>query len=164
MEYSKKVCLCAKTHKGKWYFSVHDSEEQTETVVCSIKFPVYVPISGILTPESKHFGRLDEAIQDFVASASRVAHESVLESVSELDTCIEALDNAISRLVECNESELSRKVAVVLEEKICEKETLSELGDRCFKSCRKVDEEEPGLVGLLSLVCYDEEEEDPADI
>nr|WRK65059.1 hypothetical protein MarFTME_014 [Marseillevirus futianmevirus] len=159
MEYSKKVCLCAKTHKGKWYFSVHDSEEQTEIVVCSIKFPVYVPISGILTPESEYFGRLDEAIQKFIASASRIAHESILESVSELDNCIEALDSAISKLVECNENELSRRTATILGEKIHKKDALSELGEHCFKRCRKVDEGEPGVVGLLRLVCYDEEKE-----
>lgn len=148
MEYTKVAYLLAEPHNERWYFSVSSTKEQN--TVCKVKFYTFVPIRGILTPESKPFGSLPISIQEFAHSASRQAEASIEENTKRLNGEILALEKGITALNELGETEAKIILCHVLDEKACERDELSELGPQYYlKSRKEVEEETPGVYGIL---------------
>ncbi|AMQ10677.1 hypothetical protein [Brazilian marseillevirus] len=148
MEYTKEAYLLAERCNGRWYFSVSSTREQS--VVCSVKFYTFVPLRGILTPESTHFGNLSMSIQEFIGSALRQAQVSIEENIERFNKEINALEKGIDALNTLGETDARNVVCHVLDEKACERDELSELGPQYYlKSRKEVEEDSPGFYGKL---------------
>lgn len=150
MIHSKVVYLCARAYNGKWYFTVSDTKCEGTFVVCEIGLHVHTPVFGILSPESKLFGRLDHAIKEFIDSAIRITQEAISKKKEDIDKQISALEKWVDIAGGMCEKQEMDGFTAVLDEKIYKRDKLSRLhsGDY-IKSYKEAKEVIPGALGPL---------------
>ncbi|ALX27462.1 hypothetical protein GMAR_ORF87 [Golden Marseillevirus] len=156
MDHTKLICLNATDFKGRWYFNV--SEEKEPNTVCTMRFPVLVPRSAVLVPESSLFGNLQDAINTFVGSAYRQSSIFVDQNVRELKRQILVLQDIIDGMKDPEKEEERTVLCHLLDEKVCEEDELTQSDS--VKKQRQAKETSPGLFGKLETEIDVEEDED----